>query len=162
MLSTCLWFDTQAEEAANFYVGIFPNSKVGKISRYPDSMPSGQGPDASRAGQVLTVEFEIDGRRFMGLNGGPVFQHSEAVSFVVEVRDQAELDRYWNALLQGGGQESQCGWLKDRFGVSWQVTPVQLAQLMSGPDKARTARVFAAMLPMQKLDIATLEKAAEG
>ena len=160
MLTTCLWFDREAEEAANFYVSIFPNSKVGKISRYPDNMPSGQGPDASRAGEVLTVEFELDGKPFLGLNGGPVFTHSEAVSFVVGVHDQAELDRYWDALLQGGGQESQCGWLKDRFGVSWQVTPVRLAELMSGPDRAKTERVFAAMLPMRKLDIAALEKAA--
>ena len=160
MLTTCLWFDREAEEAASFYVSIFPNSKVGNISRYPDNMPSGQGPDASRAGEVLTAEFELDGKPFLGLNGGPVFTHSEAVSFVVGVHDQAELDRYWDALLQGGGQESQCGWLKDRFGVSWQVTPVRLAELMSGPDRAKAERVFAAMLPMRKLDIAALEKAA--
>jgi len=155
-ITTCLWFDRQAEEAANFYVSVFPNARLGKIARYPDNLPG------DRAGEVLTVEWELDGRPFLGLNGGPQFPHSEAVSFMIEVRDQAELDRYWEALLAGGGRESQCGWLKDRFGVSWQVVPVQLGQLMSSPDRARAGRVAAAMMKMVKLDIAALEAAAAG
>jgi predicted 3-demethylubiquinone-9 3-methyltransferase (glyoxalase superfamily) len=155
-ITSCLWFDTQAEEAADFYVSIFPNSKVGKISRYPENLPG------DRAGQVLTVEFELDGTPFTGLNGGPHFTFSEAISFQIFVQDQAELDRYWNALLAGGGKESQCGWLKDRFGLSWQVVPKQMGELMSGPDKAAAGRVAAAMMQMIKLDIAKLEAAAAG
>lgn len=155
-LTPCLWFDREAEDAARFYVSIFPNSKIGKISRYPEGLPG------DRAGQVLTVEFELDGKRFTGLNGGPEFKFSEAVSFEIEVETQAELDRYWNALLEGGGRESQCGWLKDRFGLSWQVVPRQLAQLMSSSDPGQANRVAAAMMQMVKLDIAKLEAAAAG
>jgi len=152
----CLWFDRDAETAANFYCAIFPNSKVTKVSRYPENLPG------DRAGEALTVEFELDGKTFTGLNGGPQFPHTEAVSFQIDVETQAELDRYWTALLADGGTESQCGWLKDRFGLSWQVVPVQLGQLMSGPDKAAAGRVAAAMMQMVKLDIATLEAAAKG
>lgn len=155
-ITNCLWFDTQAEEAAKVYVSVFPNSKIGQISRYPESVPG------DRAGQVLTVEFELDGVRFTGLNGGPMFTHSEAISFQIDCQDQAEVDHYWDALLAGGGTENQCGWLKDRFGVSWQVIPVQLAALMTGPDKAAVGRVGDALMKMAKLDIATLEAAAAG
>lgn len=155
-ITSCLWFDREAEEAANFYVSIFPNSQVGKIARYPENLPG------DRSGQVLTVEFVLDGMPFVGLNGGPDFKFSEAVSFQIEVHDQAELDRYWDALLAGGGQESQCGWLKDRFGLSWQVVPAQLATLMNHPDRARANRVAAAMMQMVKLDIAKLQAAAAG
>jgi len=155
-LTPCLWFDRDAEEAARFYVSIFPNSKMGKIARYPENLPG------DRAGQVLTVEFELDGKPFTGLNGGPEFKFSEAISFQIEVENQAELDRYWTALLAGGGQESQCGWLKDRFGLSWQVVPKQLAQLIASEDKDKAGRVAAAMMQMVKLDIAKLEAAAAG
>lgn len=154
-ITNCLWFDTQAEDAANFYCAIFPNSKVGKIARYPEGM-------TGKAGSVMTVEFELDGRPFMGLNGGPVFKFSEAISFVIDCQDQAEVDRYWDALLADGGRESQCGWLTDRFGLSWQVTPRQLAELMSSGDKAQAERVFGAMMKMGKLDVAKLEAAARG
>ena len=155
-ITNCLWFDTEAEEAANFYVSIFPNSKITDVARYPENLPG------DRAGQVLTVAFELDGVRFTGLNGGPQFKFDEAISFQIEVQDQAELDRYWTALLAGGGSESQCGWLKDRFGLSWQVVPVQLPRLLSGPDKQAANRVAAAMMQMVKLDIARLEAAAAG
>lgn len=155
-LAPCLWFDTQAEDAARFYCAIFPNSKVGKISRYPEGLPG------DRAGQALTVEFELDGKPFTGLNGGPQFTFSEAVSFQIDVQDQTELDRYWEALLADGGVESQCGWLKDRFGLSWQVVPAQLGQLMASPDREAAGRVAAAMMQMVKLDIAKLEAAAAG
>jgi predicted 3-demethylubiquinone-9 3-methyltransferase (glyoxalase superfamily) len=155
-ITSCLWFDREAEDAARFYVSIFPNSKIGRVSRYPENLPG------DRAGEVLTVEFELDGKAFTGLNGGPDFRFSEAISFQIEVSEQAELDRYWNALLADGGKESQCGWLKDRFGLSWQVVPVQLARLMSDPDKAKAGRVAAAMMQMVKLDIAGLEAAAAG
>jgi predicted 3-demethylubiquinone-9 3-methyltransferase (glyoxalase superfamily) len=153
-ITSCLWFDTEAEEAANFYVSIFPNSKIGKIARYPEGLPG------DRAGQVLTVEFELDGAPYSGLNGGPQFKFSEAVSFQIFVQDQAELDHYWDGLLAGGGQESRCGWLKDRFGVSWQVIPKQLGELMGGPDRAAAGRVAGAMMQMGKLDVAKLEAAA--
>jgi len=150
----CLWFDTEAEDAAKLYVSLFPNSKIVSVSRYPEGLPG------DRAGQVLTVEFELDGVTFTGLNGGPQFPHSEAISFQIMVEDQAELDHYWNGLTAGGGQESQCGWLKDRFGVSWQVVPRRMGEWMSNPRTG--AKVAAAFMPMKKLDIATLEAAAAG
>jgi predicted 3-demethylubiquinone-9 3-methyltransferase (glyoxalase superfamily) len=155
-IAPCLWFDSEAEEAAKFYVSIFPNSKIGKTARYPEGLPG------DRAGQVLTVEFELDGVTFTGLNGGPQFKFDEAISFQIYVDDQAELDRYWNALLAHGGVESQCGWLKDRFGLSWQVAPTQLGKLMASPDREAANRVAAAMMQMVKLDIAKLEAAAAG
>jgi predicted 3-demethylubiquinone-9 3-methyltransferase (glyoxalase superfamily) len=155
-LTNCLWFDTEAEEAAQFYCGIFPNSKITEVSRYPEGLPG------DRAGQVLTVAFELDGTPFTGLNGGPDFKFSEAISFQIDCKDQAEVDRYWDALLAGGGQESQCGWLKDRFGLSWQVVPTRLTELISGTDKEKAGRVAAAMMQMVKLDIAKLEAAAAG
>ena len=153
-ITNCLWFDTEAEAAAKLYVSLFPNSKILSTSRYPEGLPG------DRAGQVLTVEFELDGAPFTGLNGGPMFKHSEAISFQIMVEDQAEYDHYWDGLIAGGGQESQCGWLKDRFGVSWQVTPKRMGEWMSQPGAG--ARVMAAFMPMKRLDIATLEKAAAG
>lgn len=155
-LAPCLWFDRQAEDAAKFYCAIFPNSRIGTVARYPAGFPG------DRAGEVMTVEFDLDGKPFTGLNGGPDFKFSEAVSFQIDVQDQAELDRYWNALLADGGTESVCGWLKDRFGLSWQVVPVQLGKLMASPDREAAGRVAAAMTQMVKLDIAKLEAAAKG
>lgn len=150
-----LWFDANAEEAANFYVSIFPNSKVGKIARYTEVGP---GP----AGTAVTVEWELDGQTFVGINGGPHFTFSEAVSMEIRCKDQAEVDYYWAKLLEGGGRESQCGWLKDRFGFSWQVTPQRLIDLMTHEDPEVVKRVTAAMLQMVKLDVAKLEAAAAG
>jgi predicted 3-demethylubiquinone-9 3-methyltransferase (glyoxalase superfamily) len=155
-LTPCLWFDREGEDAANFYCAIFPNSKITEVAHYPEGFPGG------RAGEVLTVAFELDGKPFTALNGGPEFKFNEAISFQVDVQDQAELDRYWAALLADGGQESVCGWLKDRFGVSWQVVPAQMAKLMANPDRAAAGRVAAAMMQMGKLDIAKLEAAAAG
>jgi len=149
-----LWFDTQAEEAANFYVSIFPNSRVLNLMRYG---PGGPGPE----GSVMTVDFELDGQRVSAINGGPVFHFSEAVSFVIDCDGQAEVDRYWNALLEHGAP-SQCGWLKDRFGFSWQVVPRQLFETVGGPDAEGRKRAMAAMMQMNKLDVAKLEAAYAG
>jgi predicted 3-demethylubiquinone-9 3-methyltransferase (glyoxalase superfamily) len=149
-----LWFDTQAEEAANFYVSLFPNSKILSEQRYG---PGGPGPE----GSVMTVDFELDGERVTALNGGPVFQFTEAVSFVIDCDGQAEVDRYWDALLAGGAP-SQCGWLKDRFGLSWQVVPRQLFETLNGPDAAGRQRAMAAMMQMVKLDVAKLQAAYRG
>jgi predicted 3-demethylubiquinone-9 3-methyltransferase (glyoxalase superfamily) len=153
-ITTCLWFDTQAEEAAEFYVSVFDGSKVLNVARYGDAGP---GP----AGQVMTILFEIEGRTFMGLNGGPAFSFNEAVSFVIDCASQEEVDRYW-AALSDGGTESQCGWLKDRYGVSWQVVPSVMGQLLGGPDPDGAQRAMQAMLGMRKLDIAALQKAYDG
>ena len=150
-ITTCLWFDTEGEEAAEFYCSVFPSSRIVHVSRYPDAVPD-------KAGQALTVEFELDGQRVTGLNGGPQFTFSEAVSFQIVVADQAELDHYWDGLIAGSGEEGQCGWLKDRFGVSWQVVPRRMGEWMSNPTTG--AKVAAAFMPMKKLDIATLEAAA--
>lgn len=150
-----LWFDTQAEEAAQHYVSVFPNSEVRNVSRYGDAGPG-------ETGTVLSVEFVLDGTPFIGINGGPMFTFSEAVSFAISCKDQDEVDYYWNALLAGGGEESQCGWLKDRFGVSWQVVPAEMGEIMSNPDPEKAARTTQAMLGMRKLDIAALRAAAEG
>jgi predicted 3-demethylubiquinone-9 3-methyltransferase (glyoxalase superfamily) len=150
----CLWFDTQAEDAAKLYVSLFPNSHIGAISRYPEGLPG------DRAGAVMTVEFELDGTSFVGLNGGPQFKFDEAISFQIMVKDQAELDHYWNGLIAGGGEESQCGWLKDRFGVSWQVVPVRMVEWMKNPQTG--GKVAGAFMQMKKLDIAALEAAAAG
>jgi predicted 3-demethylubiquinone-9 3-methyltransferase (glyoxalase superfamily) len=146
-----LWFDNRAEEAVNFYTSIFKNSTVGKISRYGEAGP---GP----AGSVMTAEFELDGMKFLALNGGPHFKFTEAVSFVVNCETQDEIDYYWEKLTTDGGQESQCGWLKDKFGLSWQVVPTIIGKLMTG-DPERSGRVMKALMPMKKLDIATLQKA---
>ena len=154
-ISPFLWFDTQAEEAANFYVSVFPNSRITSISRYGEAGP---GP----AGSVMTIGFELDGQTFTGLNGGPHFTFTEAVSFMVHCADQAEVDRYWDALTADGGKESQCGWLKDKYGLSWQIVPQELLDLYSSPDKAAVGRMFAAMMQMVKLDMPKLKAAFEG
>lgn len=149
-----LWFDGQAEEAANFYVSVFPHSTITDVSRHGDAGPG-------QPGTVLTVNFELDGHRFAGLNGGPEFRFTEAVSFQIDCADQTEVDFYWERLTADGGEESRCGWLKDRYGVSWQVVPRQLAELLADPDPGRAARALQAMLVMQKLDLAALQAAAD-
>ena len=153
--TTCLWFDTRAEEAANFYVSIFPRSKIGRIFRYN---AAGPGPE----GTVATIEFELNGQKFLGLNGGPQYTFSPAVSLVVECADQAEIDHYWRLLLDGGGQEVACGWLTDRYGLSWQVVPGEFLDMITGPDAEAGTRATAAMLQMKKFDIAALRKAYAG
>ena len=153
-ITPCLWFDTEAEQAAEFYTSVFKNSRITEISHYGEGMHK-------PAGTVLTVEFELDGQRFTALNGGPEFTFDEAVSFQIGCADQAEVDYYWEHLLSGGGQESQCGWLKDRFGVSWQVIPKQLVELLGDPDPGRAQRAMQAMLGMRKIEVAELERAAD-
>jgi predicted 3-demethylubiquinone-9 3-methyltransferase (glyoxalase superfamily) len=148
-----LWFDTQAEEAARFFTSIFPASKILTVARYGDAGP---GPK----GGVMTVEFELDGQRMIALNGGPQFKFTEAISLSVDCKDQAEVDHYWNELSRGG-EESQCGWLKDKYGLSWQIVPTALGKLLSGPDAKKAKRVMEAMLKMKKIDIAALEAAAQ-
>ncbi|MEZ5116015.1 MAG: VOC family protein [Candidatus Nanopelagicales bacterium] len=149
-----LWFDTQAEEAAQFYVSVFPNSRILSTSRYSDAGPG-------EPGSVMTVEFELDGTRFVGINGGPRFTFDEAVSFAITCRDQDEVDHYWDRLTDGG-EESMCGWLKDRFGLSWQVIPEGLGDVLGDPDPARAQRAVQAMLGMRKLDLPALRRAADG
>jgi 2-polyprenyl-6-hydroxyphenyl methylase/3-demethylubiquinone-9 3-methyltransferase len=155
-IATCLWFNGQAEEAAAFYAATFPDSHVTDIFRAPSDYPAG------RAGDVLTVEFTILGREFVGLNGGPEFRFDEAVSFQVFTDDQAETDRLWDAIVGNGGTESQCSWCKDRFGVSWQIVPRALSAALANPDKAAAQRAFAAMMTMTKIDIAAIEAAVAG
>jgi predicted 3-demethylubiquinone-9 3-methyltransferase (glyoxalase superfamily) len=152
----CLWFDGQAEEAARFYVGVFPNSTVEEVSPAAADTPSGP------KGEVLTVNFTLDGQRFMGLNGGPDFTFNESISFVIQCADQAEVDRYWDTLVAGGGEHGPCGWLKDRFGVSWQVVPTRLLELTGGGDAAGAERAMKAMLQMGKIEIAEIERAYAG
>ena len=152
---TCLWFDGKAEEAANFWVSLLPDSHVDKVWRSPADTPSGP------AGMVLTVDFTLGGQRFQGLNGGPEFRFSEATSIVVECDSQAEVDRLWNALTADGGEPGPCGWLQDRFGVSWQIVPRRLYELTGDPDPERARRAMEAMLQMGKIDIAELERAAD-
>lgn len=152
-ISTNLWFNGTAEEAANFYVGLFPDSRIDRIMRAPLENPS------TEKGAVLFVEFTLAGRRFSGLNGGPTFPLTEAVSLVIDCVDQKEVDHYWKALTTDGGSESECGWCKDRFGLSWQVTPRRLLDLMTSPDRATAERAMAAMMTMKKIDIAALEAA---
>jgi len=149
-----LWFDNQAEEAAQFYTSIFKNSKILTVSRYGDAGP---GPK----GSVMVVSFQLEGQQFTALNGGPRFKFSEAFSFVVNCENQQDIDHYWTKLTSNGGQESQCGWLKDKFGFSWQIVPTALGKLMSG-DPQKANRVMQALLQMKKLDIATLEEASAG
>jgi predicted 3-demethylubiquinone-9 3-methyltransferase (glyoxalase superfamily) len=150
-----LWFDSQALEAAEFYVSIFPNSSITDVTHYTQAGPG-------EPGTVLTVEFELDGQAFTALNGGPRFTFDEAISFAVEVQDQAELDRYWDALLEGGGEESQCGWLKDRFGLSWQVVPAFWIERMKTATPEQADRAMSAMLQMVRFDIAIWEGAFDG
>jgi predicted 3-demethylubiquinone-9 3-methyltransferase (glyoxalase superfamily) len=149
-----LWFDTQAEEAAKFYVSVFPRSKILKTARYGEAGP---GPK----GSVMTVEFELAGQRMIALNGGPVYKLTEAFSLSIDCKDQKEVDHYWSKLSKGG-EESMCGWLKDKYGLSWQVTPTILVKLVSGPDKKKARRVMEAMFKMRKIDIAALKAAAKG
>ena len=149
-----LWFDTQAEEAAEFYVSVFPNSRVVEVSRYTEAGP---GP----AGSVMVVDFELAGQPFTAINGGPQFPFTEAVSLLVECADQAEIDHYWDALT-AGGEEVQCGWLKDRFGFSWQVCPAGMGEVLNDPDPERARRAVEAMFGMKKLDVAALRAAADG
>ncbi len=157
-ITPCLWFDTQAEEAANFYCSVFKNSKVGRISRYPKA---GQEIHKKEPGSVMVVEFEIEGKAFVALNGGPNFKFDEAVSFQVHCETQDEVDYFWGKLTKDG-QEGPCGWLKDKFGLSWQVVPAVIPKMMTDPDAAKSARVMNAFMKMKKLDIAELERAYEG
>ena len=151
-ITPCLWFDTDGEDAANFYTSIFPNSKIQHIERYGSAGPR-------REGTVMTVSFELDGQEFLALNGGPNFTFSEAISFQVSCKNQDEVDKYWNELSEGG-EEGPCGWLKDKFGLSWQIVPTALPELLSNPDKEKAQRVMAAMLEMKKIEIDELERAA--
>jgi predicted 3-demethylubiquinone-9 3-methyltransferase (glyoxalase superfamily) len=148
-----LWFNDNAEEAANFYTSIFPNSKVGKVTRYGDAGP---GPK----GSAMTVEFQLDGRDFIALNGGPVFKFNEAISFSVDCETQAEVDALWSKLTADGGQPGRCAWLKDKFGISWQIVPRALPQLLADKDPAKSKRVMQAMMQMGKIDIQRLKDAA--
>ncbi|CAM5667235.1 VOC family protein [Streptomyces hirsutus] len=153
--TTCLWFDGRAEEAAHFYVSVFKDSGVGRTLRYTEAGP---GPE----GSVLTVDFTANGQRFVALNGGPEFKFTEAISLQIDCADQGEVDFYWDKLVEGGGEHGPCGWLKDRFGVSWQVVPTRLTELIADPDTQKAARAMKAMMSMGKLDVAALEKAYAG
>jgi 2-polyprenyl-6-hydroxyphenyl methylase/3-demethylubiquinone-9 3-methyltransferase len=152
----CLWYDMDAEEAVRFYAETFPDSSVDAVHTAPGDFPGGQ------AGQVLTVEFTVLGIPCIGLNGGPIFPHSEAFSFQVATRDQEETDRYWNAIVNNGGAESACGWCKDKWGLNWQITPIALTDGVTDPDPAVAKRVFEAMMTMKKIDIAAIEAARGG
>jgi len=151
-ITPCLWFDTQGEEAARFYTSIFPNSRIVDIAHYGEAGPRD-------AGTVMVVQFELDGQEFVALNGGPEFTFDEAISFQIDCADQEEVDRYSEALTDGG-EQGPCGWVKDRFGLSWQVVPTRMIELLSDPDEARAQRAMAAMLEMRKIDIAAVEAAA--
>ncbi len=152
----CIWYERDAEAAARFYAATFPDSSVDAVHRAPGDYPSGQ------EGNVLTVQFTVMGVPCVGLNGGPAFKQSEAFSFQVATEDQAETDKYWNAIVGNGGQESQCGWCKDQWGVSWQITPNALIEAVTDPDPAAAKRAFEAMMPMKKIDIAIIEAARRG
>ena len=152
----CVWYDKDAEAAARFYAATFPDSAVGAIWRAPGDYPSG------KKGDVLVVEFKVAGVSCMGLNGGPQFKHSEAFSFVIATDDQVETDRYWNAIVDNGGQESACGWCKDKWGLSWQITPLALTKAITDSDPAAAKRAFDAMMQMKKIDIAAIEAARRG
>jgi predicted 3-demethylubiquinone-9 3-methyltransferase (glyoxalase superfamily) len=151
-ITPCLWFDTEGEEAATFYTSVFPNSKIVEIARYGSAGPRDEG-------TVMTVSFELDGQRFTALNGGPDFTFNEALSLEVSCKDQAEVDHFWNTLSEGG-EEGPCGWLKDRYGVSWQIVPTILSELIADPDREKAQRVMAAMLKMGKIEVDELERAA--
>jgi predicted 3-demethylubiquinone-9 3-methyltransferase (glyoxalase superfamily) len=152
-ITPCLWFDTEGEDAARFYTSVFPNSRIVEIARYGSAGPRPEG-------MVMTVAFELDGKPFTALNGGSQFRVNEAISFEIHCRDQAEVDAYWSALTADGGEEGPCGWLKDRFGVSWQVIPQALVDLLADPDREKAQRVMAAMLQMGKIEVDELERAA--
>ncbi|MFL6592094.1 MAG: VOC family protein [Luteimonas sp.] len=155
-IAPCLWFDGNAEEAAGFYVSLLPGSRIDRVTRAPADNPS------TPAGAVLVVEFTVAGQPFIGLNGGPQFKFSEAVSFTIYCKDQAEIDRLWDALARGGGEPGQCGWLKDRFGLSWQIVPAEMPGLLASDDRQASARAFNAMMQMRKLDIGQLQEAYAG
>ena len=152
----CLWYNYDAQEAADFYVTLLPDSQVDNVVRSPADTPS------NKAGDVLVVEFTLAGRPYVGLNGGPLFQFTEAVSFQIRTEDQAETDRLWDAIVSNGGEESMCGWCKDRWGLSWQITPKRVLELNADPDPARARRAMEAMLKMHRIDIAAMERAADG
>lgn len=154
-LTPCLWFNFNAEEAVNHYISIFKNAKVLDVLRYDDTVPGLKG-------KVLTMRFTLEGQEFLALNGGPQFPFTEAISISVDCADQAEVDRLWTQLIAGGGSPSQCSWLKDKFGLSWQIVPTALVQMLNDPDAAKSQRVMAAMMQMQKIDIAALRLAYEG
>jgi predicted 3-demethylubiquinone-9 3-methyltransferase (glyoxalase superfamily) len=153
-----LWFDDQAEEAVRFYTSLFPNSETGRVARFNEEVAQVAG---RPPGSVMTIEFTINGQEFLALNGGPIFKFTEAVSFIIPCETQEEIDRYWSALTANGGEEGQCGWLKDRWGLSWQIAPSNMNELVSG-DAASATRVMHAMLPMKKIDKAALERAYAG
>ena len=156
-ITPCLWFDGKAEEAAKLYTSIFPNSRIDKI------VPAAADTPSNRKGEVITVEFTLEGTKFVGLNGGPEFRFNESISFMIECKDQEEVDYYWEKLGAGGDPEAQqCGWLKDKYGLSWQVVPKVLNELCNDPDKEKSNRTFEAMLRMRKLDIAALQRAHDG
>ena len=155
-ITPCLWYDGNAEKAATLYASIFPDSSVDAVHRAPSDYPSG------KTGDVLTVDFTVMGMKFLGLNGGPMFKFDEAVSLIIHTKDQEETDRYWNALIADGGAPSACGWLKDKYGLSWQITPQRLLDMMTSPDKPAAKRAMEAMMEMSKIDIATLERAFAG
>lgn len=157
-LRSCLWFDNQAEEAAKYYTSIFKNSKIGTIAHYPDDSDN---PSGLPRGSVMVVNFELNGNKFMGLNGGPVFKFSEAISYVVECKDQEEIDYYWERLSADGGEKSVCGWLKDKYGLSWQVVPDNMDEYLDNPDKDKRSKAFAAVMKMTKIDIRTIENAVK-
>jgi predicted 3-demethylubiquinone-9 3-methyltransferase (glyoxalase superfamily) len=157
-IAPCLWFNGEAEEAANLYVSLFPDSRIDNVSRYGET----RFPVPFPKGTALMVEFTLAGRRFQALNGGPQFRHSEALSLSISCRDAKEVDHYWYGLTANGGADSQCGWLKDRFGVSWQVVPEGLVALLSDPDPGRVSRALQAMLKMQKLDLTAMQASADG
>jgi 2-polyprenyl-6-hydroxyphenyl methylase/3-demethylubiquinone-9 3-methyltransferase len=152
----CIWYDNDAEEAARFYAKTFPNSAVKAVHKAPGDFPGG------KQGQVLTVEFTVVGVPCVGLNGGPIFKHNEAFSFQIQTEDQAETDRYWNAIVGNGGAESACGWCKDKWGLSWQITPRVLVEATTDPNPAAAKRAFDAMMKMKKIDVATIEAARRG
>ena len=155
-ISTCLWFDNQAEEAVNFYTSVFKDSKIGFASRYDEASAKASG---QPAGSVLTISFELEGREFMALNGGPLFKFNESMSLIVNCESQEEIDYYWDKLISGGGEESMCGWLKDKYGISWQIVPAELGKLMSSKEQGKPQRVMAELLKMKKLDINKLRNA---
>ncbi|WP_109476409.1 VOC family protein [Paraburkholderia sp. C35] len=154
-ISTCLWFDGNAEEAVRFYTGIFSNSGIGDITHYGDAVPG-------KAGQVLTVTFHLEGREYVALNGGPQYPFTPAMSMFVKCESQEEVDRYWDALLEGGGKPVQCGWLTDRYGLSWQIVPTAMMKFLTDKDQAKTQRAMQAMMQMVKLDVKALEAAFNG
>lgn len=158
-ITTCLWFDGQAEEAARFYTSIFKNSKMGQVARYDEAGAKASG---QPEGSTMTVSFTLDGHEFLGLNGGPMFKFTEAMSLIVNCESQKEVDHFWSRLTADGGQEVQCGWLKDKYGVSWQITPTALPEMLGDKDPAKAKRVMEAMLRMKKISLPELQKAYDG